>query len=145
MNKLYLLVTLTIPVFSFFGNLVSWFQRNKQPVVHQTTMHEQIMKNLILKNIHINSFGAERANNRDELGVEVPSIPRYKKHDRVFKLKPIVVHRKSAIPDLADNNPAINRQEWDLYRKKRHKKIYHDHKMVIDKHGEPYRLNDEDN
>lgn len=144
MNKLYLTITLIAPLCGFFGNLVNWFQRNKQP-----TMHEQIKKNLIVKNIHINSYGAERAKNLDELGVEIPNIPSFGRHDKVFELKERLVDRGPLVPlserHTAYNKKHINEEEWDEYRKKRYNKKYYKHKMGIDKHGEPFRINDEDN
>lgn len=142
MNKLYLIVTLIAPIFGFFGTLARWFQ----PQENKPSMHQQIKRNLIVKNIGpFSSYGKqEESLGVDELGIKVPNIPSYQTHNRVIELRPIVEGRESAFQGLDDKYPAINRQEWDDYRKKRHKKIYHNHKMGIDKHGEPYRLNDED-
>lgn len=150
MNKLYLITTLIAPLFGFFGNLLNWFQRNKQPVVQQT-MHEQIKKNLIVKNIHpYHSFSKqEKSTGLDELGVRVPSIPSFGRHDKVFELKERLIDRGPLIPlserHTAYNKKHINEEEWDEYRRNRYNKRYYNHKMGVDKHGEPYRLNDEDN
>lgn len=139
MNKLYLIITLIAPIFGFFGTIAKWLkpQENKKP-----SKHEQIQRNLTVKHIHINSYGAEKSTGLDELGVKMPNIPSLKKHDRVVELKPLIDER-SVFQSLDDKFPAANQQDWDQYRLRRYKKRYENHKMAIDKNGQPYRIEED--
>lgn len=145
MNKLYLIVTLIAPIFGFFGTIARWFK----PQENKPAMHEQIRRNLIVKNIYpYSSYGKqEKSLGVDELGIKVPDIPSFgERHDRVRNLVPLI--DRGPLKPLSDLHTSYNKQianenEWNDYLKKRHKKIYHNHKMGIDKYGEPYRLEDD--
>ena len=137
-------MSLIAPLFGIFGTITKWFQRDQYPKINQPIMQERIKSNFREANINPCFSSTERHAGLDELGIKIPNIPRFNnKHNRVVHMKPLVDKERSLFPSLDDKLPAINKQDWDEYRKKRHKKIYHNHKLGIDHHGEPFKIEDD--